>query len=403
MAQRANNRSRKESKGKPQRSRPQKDTTMTSKATPQRQDLDAHSELVSILQRNNMYDDLYQVLTANRIGLCELQELRETDIDQCRKEWNMNTRQTKKCQKLMRITHGNDFDCEWQMQMIVIGDKGVGKTSLIQQYVLGERMTSRSQYNHRRMNKTQKLSDDSLVNITILDGSAVTLRKEDYKNADCIFICFDVTSDQSFVNAKNKWSQKIKQYGIQNDDVIVFLLGCKNDSPSQWNRAEAEATQRVLHIGNVQLCSARTGDQVNGTFKTAAELVYQQKLEHKSSLKSNCMKNGYDISADIEQKDEQIQRLQQTKDVIQTKYESSKRQFGDCKRQIERMRNEKRDMDQKKKEYAQMRVQWNVDKQKMMEERASHQERISAIQKECSCVFIGIVFYIIYYISISRH
>eukprot|EP01083_Nonionella_stella_P149962 477015_1 len=210
-----------------------------------------------------------------------------------------------------------------------------------------------SQYNHRRMNKTEKLSDDSLVNITILDGSAVTLRKEDYKNADCIFICFDVTSDQSFVNAKNKWSQKIKQYGIQNDDVIVFLLGCKNDSPSQWNRAEAEATQRVLHIGNVQLCSARTGDQVNGTFKTAAELVYQQKLEHKSSLKSNCMKNGYDISADIEQKDEQIQRLQQTKDVIQTKYESSKRQIGQHKRQIERMRNEKRDMDQKAKEYAQ--------------------------------------------------
>eukprot|EP01083_Nonionella_stella_P155779 503772_1 len=204
MAQRTNKYPRKESKGKPQRSRSQKSTTITSKATSQRQDLD--TELVSILQRNNMYDDLYQVLTANRIGLCELQELRETDIDQCRKEWNMNTRQTKKCQKLMRITHGNDFDCEWQMQMIVIGDKGVGKTSLIQQYVLGERMTS--QYNHRRMNKTQKLSDDSLVNITILDGSAVTLRKEDYKNADCIFICFDVTSDQSFVNAKNKWSQK---------------------------------------------------------------------------------------------------------------------------------------------------------------------------------------------------
>eukprot|EP01083_Nonionella_stella_P234169 824431_1 len=267
----------KESNEKPQRSQPQP------------RDLDM--ELVSILQRNDLYDDLYKVLTANPIGLRDLQEVKHKEIDEYCNESNFNSRQRKQFQRLMRIIHGQDSDGELQMQMTVIGDKCVGKTSLIQRYVLGKMMTS--QYNHHRMNKTEKLSDDSLVNISILDGSAVTLRKEDYKKADCILICYDVTNDESFTNARVKWTQKIEEYGIQNDEVIVFLLGCKNEL-SKLDRAQTEArAQSLLRQGKLRLnygeCSAKNGDQVDKTFNAAAEMVYQQKLEHKSSLKSNAL------------------------------------------------------------------------------------------------------------------
>eukprot|EP01083_Nonionella_stella_P293306 997454_1 len=134
MAQRTNKNTRKESKGKPQRSRSQKSTTITSKATSQRQDPD--TELVSILQRNDLYDDLYKVLIANRIGLRDLRQMKQNEIDQYCREYNFNTHQTKQFKKLMRIIYGNDFDNGFQMQVIVIGDKSVGKTSLIQRYVL---------------------------------------------------------------------------------------------------------------------------------------------------------------------------------------------------------------------------------------------------------------------------
>eukprot|EP01083_Nonionella_stella_P190874 706869_1 len=107
----------KESKEKPERSQPQKSTT----ATPQPQDLDM--ELVSILQRNDLYNDLYKVLTASPIGLRDLEQIKHTEIDQYCNAFNFNSHQTKQFQRLMRIIHGQDSDSELQMQMTVIGDK----------------------------------------------------------------------------------------------------------------------------------------------------------------------------------------------------------------------------------------------------------------------------------------
>eukprot|EP01084_Bolivina_argentea_P224746 379978_1 len=134
------------------------------------------SELISILQRNELYDDLYKILNTNQIGLLDLRDMKQDDIDLCCKECKFKSHQTKQLHNFCDILHGNTNDSQYQMNMIVIGDKNSGKTSLIQRYVLGEMMES--QYNHRQMTKTEKLSDDSLVNITILDGSAVTLRKK---------------------------------------------------------------------------------------------------------------------------------------------------------------------------------------------------------------------------------
>eukprot|EP01083_Nonionella_stella_P114212 337407_1 len=307
-------------------------------------------ELVSILQRNDLYDDLYKVLTANPIGLRDLQEVKHKEIDEYCNESNFNSRQRKQFQRLMRIIHGQDSDGELQMQMTVIGDKCVGKTSLIQRYVLGKMMTS--QYNHRRMNKTEKLSDDSLVNISILDGSAVILQKEDYKKADCILICYDVTQP----TAHDKWTQKIEEYGIQKDEVIVFLLGCKNEL-SKLNRAETEAkAQNVLHKGKLQLlygeCSAKTGDQVNKTFKAAAEMAYQQKLKHKSNLKSHRIKNEYDTNSDDQKEHQvsfdakqtecaQVKQLNEDMLFLQAKFESAQSMLEPLKTENESLKSEK--------------------------------------------------------------
>eukprot|EP01083_Nonionella_stella_P311919 1113738_1 len=259
-------------------------------------------ELISILKRNKLHGDLYGLLSFSKIGLSDLRQLRHDEIGQYCHEKNFNPKQTKDLQQLMGIIRGNDFDGEWEMKMIVIGDKKVGKTHVIQRYVLGETMSDEFEYNHRCMTKTETLSDQSLVNITILDGSALKLQKEDYKEADCIVICYDVTNEQTFENAHTKWVRTIQQYGIQNDDVIVFILGCKGDL-SKLDRAETEAkAQSVLNKCKFTVypgvCSAKNGDQIDKTFRAAAQMVYQQQLPRKQGLKLHRTNSECDADAD---------------------------------------------------------------------------------------------------------
>eukprot|EP01083_Nonionella_stella_P004877 14255_1 len=228
----------------------------------------------------------------------------------------------------MEISNDCDAKSPMQMQMIVVGDDGVGKTSLIQRYVL-DSMTCR--YTQPRIAKTEILRDDSLANITILDASAIALQEEDYRKADCIIICYDVTNAQSFANAHNKWAMKLESYGIQRGEVTVFVLGCKSDL-SKLNRAELEAqSQTVVNKGKLKLnygeCSAKSADEVHKAFQSAAEMVYQQAEFYKKRI---------EMQSEWNQKEKQyMETIQTLKDENHTQHTTRAQMEHDMKSQRE--------------------------------------------------------------------
>lgn len=114
------------------------------------------------------------------------------------------------------------------LKIIVIGDSGVGKTSLINQYV---HKNFRPQYK-------STIGADFVTQESEIDGKQVTLQIWDtagqerfhslgaafYRGADCCVLMFDVNTFRSFETLQ-KWHQEfLKQVSPSNPESFPFVL-----------------------------------------------------------------------------------------------------------------------------------------------------------------------------------
>ena len=53
--------------------------------------------------------------------------------------------------------------------------------------------------------------------------------RQKYKNAHLIFLAYDMTKDELFVNLERVWLEEIKEYAKEN--VKIYLVGTKSDQP----------------------------------------------------------------------------------------------------------------------------------------------------------------------------
>eukprot|EP01083_Nonionella_stella_P090046 251552_1 len=254
----------------------------------------AGKELNEILRANDLYDDLHKILHKNGIGLDKLQnEFQENDkqIDAL----SLNIKQKLKFRKLIRIIGSQQTKpkatviCR-TMQILLIGDSGVGKTSLIRRYIHNTFRDNCPSLGVDYMEKQEYLSDDSMMKLKIWDSAGQekyhSLSSGYYRNGDCIILCYDMSDAQSFSNC-DKWREQIKEHA--KDDVIVILVGCKSDT-IHHNREEYE--KKALDIINQkewnQLntvyceCSAKINDNVRNVFITVAEL--ENKKQKKKAI-----------------------------------------------------------------------------------------------------------------------
>lgn len=102
-----------------------------------------------------------------------------------------------------------------------------------------------------------------------------------YRRASAVMICYDVTDEASFANV-SKWRNQVEEYG--KNDVIIMLIGCKQDLLNDAKEViETKAKSLILkkewskyHTVH-QFCSAKTRYHLRKMFRTAAELVLQQR------------------------------------------------------------------------------------------------------------------------------
>ncbi|EKE42217.1 hypothetical protein ENUP19_0162G0023 [Entamoeba nuttalli] len=120
---------------------------------------------------------------------------------------------------------------ELPIKITVIGDLGVGKTSLIHKYC--EYSGEVKELNHKSLvfqNRKLKL----VLPDTCGAEQMATVTSAIYQNASaCIFV-YDITKNDSLLSLQN-WIGELKRYGPDKGNIPKFLCGNKTDLESQIN------------------------------------------------------------------------------------------------------------------------------------------------------------------------
>ncbi|XP_077282990.1 ras-related protein Rab-37-like isoform X1 [Arctopsyche grandis] len=157
--------------------------------------------------------------------------------------------------------------------VMLLGDSGVGKTCLLVRFRDGTFLGG---------NYISTVGIDFRNKVVAVDGSKVKLQIWDtagqerfrsvthayYRDAHALLLLYDVTNKTSFDNIR-AWLGEIREYA--QDDVVIMLLGNKCDSGSdrEVRREEGERLAREYRVAFMET-SAKTGVNVELAFTAIA-------------------------------------------------------------------------------------------------------------------------------------
>lgn len=171
-------------------------------------------------------------------------------------------------------------DCK----ITLVGDSGVGKSSIIGRFVTGIFIKDMS--STAGLNYSQKLyeKDGKKVNLNLWDTAGQekfrSLGRNFYKDSYIIIIVFDITNRMSFINAKEVWYNEIKNYGEK--FKFLSLVGNKSDKYEDEEVTDEEAISFAKEIdAKFFLVSAHTGDGIDKMFHTLADNFFDEEFMSK--------------------------------------------------------------------------------------------------------------------------
>eukprot|EP01059_Diplonema_ambulator_P006107 TRINITY_DN15885_c0_g1_i2.p1 TRINITY_DN15885_c0_g1~~TRINITY_DN15885_c0_g1_i2.p1 ORF type:complete len:232 (+),score=110.85 TRINITY_DN15885_c0_g1_i2:55-696(+) len=167
------------------------------------------------------------------------------------------------------------------MKAVVIGDSGVGKTSLLHRYT----------DNDWNPTYIATIGVDFKIDTFETKGKVVKLQMWDtagqerfkticaayYRGAHCIMLVYDVTNRESFENVK-MWLQEVRAYA--REGVTLVVVGNKADlvGRRQVSKEEGEALAESLGTRLVET-SAKTADNVHQAFRGVVDEALAERLD----------------------------------------------------------------------------------------------------------------------------
>ena len=159
------------------------------------------------------------------------------------------------------------------LKIVILGDSGVGKTTLLQQYVHAKANANTKPTIGADFSKKEIQVDGQVVSLQIWDTAGQekfqSLGFAFYRGADCCALTFDLTNPASF-DALNKWKEGFID-NAQPDDPKTFpfvLIGNKVDREEERRvpREKAEAWCKENNDMPYFETSAMQGTSVNEAF-----------------------------------------------------------------------------------------------------------------------------------------
>uniref|UniRef100_A0A8D2AWQ9 Ras homolog family member D n=1 Tax=Sciurus vulgaris TaxID=55149 RepID=A0A8D2AWQ9_SCIVU len=173
------------------------------------------------------------------------------------------------------------------VKVVLVGDGGCGKTSLLMVFADGAFPESYTPTVFERYSVHLQVKGKP-VHLQVWDTAGQDdydrLRPLFYPDASVLLLCFDVTSPNSFDNIFNRWYPEVTHFC---KGVPVIVVGCKTDlrkdkalvnklrktgsEPVTYHRGQemARSVGAVVYLE----CSARLHDNVHSVFQEAAEVA----------------------------------------------------------------------------------------------------------------------------------
>uniref|UniRef100_A0A3B4FQ78 small monomeric GTPase n=1 Tax=Pundamilia nyererei TaxID=303518 RepID=A0A3B4FQ78_9CICH len=174
------------------------------------------------------------------------------------------------------------------LQTILVGDSGVGKTSLLVQFDQGKFIPG---------SFSATVGIGFTVSFAHFDKNSFLFQIWDtagqerfrsvthayYRDAHALLLLYDITSKSSFDNIR-AWLTEIHEYAQSN--VVIMLLGNKADMSSDRaiRRDEGERLAREYSVPFMET-SAKTGVNVDLAFTAVAKELKHRAIQHPSEPK----------------------------------------------------------------------------------------------------------------------
>ncbi|NXK96145.1 RHOF protein, partial [Formicarius rufipectus] len=173
---------------------------------------------------------------------------------------------------------------EAEVKVVVVGDGGCGKTSLLVAFARGDFPEVYVPTVFERYTASLQVAGKT-VTVQLWDTAGQEdydrLRPLSYSDANVVLMCFDVTDRSSFENIVTKWYPEVNHFC---KGVPVLLVGCKTDLRQDEealrklrdgrmepvSRQQGESMARQVRAVCYMECSARYQQNVGNIFVTAS-------------------------------------------------------------------------------------------------------------------------------------
>ena len=179
----------------------------------------------------------------------------------------------------------SDQNPDLTFKIIVIGEAGVGKSSLALKAIKNE-------YNERYLptigfeNLTFNLKiNDKIIKLQVWDTCGQetyrSLIKNYYRNSSLVILVYSIDDRNSFINLK-EWLNEIKTNTTT--ELRIFLVGNKIDVDDNKTIIDKETAFKFYKENKLDFfieTSAKTGYNAQNVFIQAAKMLYEDYLENK--------------------------------------------------------------------------------------------------------------------------